>query len=363
MLNIAPVSPKVALDCLQVCHAAKSPLMLWGSPGIGKSSIVKQFAQANNLRLIDLRLTQMEPGDFAVPFVNTAERKLELFLTDRIPFDNIPTLIFFDELPNAENRVQVAIYQMILDRNLAGRPFPDNYYLMAAGNTVEDNCNVYEMSSALADRFTHLHVVPDVDEWLVWATANQIAPEICTFLKVKPEFFTSNQGQVVTDQMIVPTPRSWAECSKFFTQRGNRPLLKNLVAGRIGKAAATEFFGVLEELESLPPIEDLFNARTEADLLQLLGSVNKLAPLYGLAYSVTDYAKDLKTFTQTTKIFTVVAGIEDDLPRSEIQTLAQELISQKVTASEPAVYLAYLKSPEFAAYAAKHKSLTAISNA
>ncbi|WP_373479230.1 DUF815 domain-containing protein [Geminocystis sp.] len=37
--------------------------MIWGAPGIGKSSIVAQVAQENNLDFIDLRLSQLAPTD------------------------------------------------------------------------------------------------------------------------------------------------------------------------------------------------------------------------------------------------------------------------------------------------------------
>lgn len=34
-----------------------------GSPGIGKSAIVKQIAKASKLKLIDVRLSQCDPTD------------------------------------------------------------------------------------------------------------------------------------------------------------------------------------------------------------------------------------------------------------------------------------------------------------
>lgn len=302
----------------------------------------------------------MEPGDFAIPFVDTENKKVELYLTDRIPLDDVPTLIFFDELPNADPRVQVAIYQMVLDRNLAGHPLHDNTYIMAAGNSIEDNCNVNEMSAALADRFTHLKLIADVQEWILWAQNKGLASEVITFLRVKPEFFSGNQNQVNTDQMIFPTPRSWEAVSQFFTNpvaKGNRHLLKTLVAGRIGKAATASFFGVLEELDCLPEIEKLFNAKNEAELLKLLKPVVRLAPLYGLAYSVYEYVTDVNSMIRATEIFNVVADIQDDLPRSEIQTLAQELIYQKVTIADPMDTMKYLESSAYAKYSAKGESL------
>ena len=39
-------------------------IMIWGAPGIGKSSIVQSLAIKLNLQFIDLRLSQLAPTDF-----------------------------------------------------------------------------------------------------------------------------------------------------------------------------------------------------------------------------------------------------------------------------------------------------------
>ena len=42
---------------------AKIVVMLLGSPGIGKSHIVRQIAKEHGLKVIDLRLAQCDPTD------------------------------------------------------------------------------------------------------------------------------------------------------------------------------------------------------------------------------------------------------------------------------------------------------------
>ena len=37
--------------------------MIWGAPGIGKSSVVSAVANKNNLEFIDIRLSQLAPTD------------------------------------------------------------------------------------------------------------------------------------------------------------------------------------------------------------------------------------------------------------------------------------------------------------
>ena len=58
-----------------VNHNIQSSLMIWGAPGIGKSSVVDTVAKKNNLDLIDLRISQLAPTDLRgipVPADNVA---------------------------------------------------------------------------------------------------------------------------------------------------------------------------------------------------------------------------------------------------------------------------------------------------
>ena len=46
-----------------VKHKLHNSLMIWGAPGIGKSSVVQSIANKNKLELIDLRISQLAPTD------------------------------------------------------------------------------------------------------------------------------------------------------------------------------------------------------------------------------------------------------------------------------------------------------------
>lgn len=48
---------------------SKIPVFVWGSPGIGKSSIIKQIAVDKGLEFVDLRLSLLDPTDLkGIPF-------------------------------------------------------------------------------------------------------------------------------------------------------------------------------------------------------------------------------------------------------------------------------------------------------
>ena len=100
----------------QLADGTPPPVMLWGAPGIGKSDIVKAVTQELKIGLQDIRLAQMDPVDLrGVPTVKDDQTKWATpgcFPTD----PESAGIIFFDELSSADPSIQVAAYQLMLDR-------------------------------------------------------------------------------------------------------------------------------------------------------------------------------------------------------------------------------------------------------
>lgn len=59
MNNVYSLSPKETKLAVEVALKADTPVLLLGSGGIGKSSVVKAIAEENNLEFIDIRLSQV----------------------------------------------------------------------------------------------------------------------------------------------------------------------------------------------------------------------------------------------------------------------------------------------------------------
>lgn len=57
------VTLKQASELVRNCLRAKLVPFIKGSPGLGKSAIVKAIAETYKLELIDLRLAQCDPTD------------------------------------------------------------------------------------------------------------------------------------------------------------------------------------------------------------------------------------------------------------------------------------------------------------
>lgn len=102
--------------------------MIWGAPGIGKSSIVGQIALENNLEFIDLRLSQLAPTDLRglpVPLANNSDNpSATRGVSTWYPPEFLPTqgkgILFLDELNMAPPAMQ-GIAQQLIFRSPCGQ--------------------------------------------------------------------------------------------------------------------------------------------------------------------------------------------------------------------------------------------------
>ena len=96
------------------------PILIHGSPGLGKSSIVRSIANELNIGFVDVRLAQMEPCDIkGLPVPNNEKKVMQWYINGTWPNDpNSKGIIFLDEIKSCDRSIQVASYELILDRKL-----------------------------------------------------------------------------------------------------------------------------------------------------------------------------------------------------------------------------------------------------
>ena len=218
------------------------PLMVWGAPGLGKSSILKDVAKELGIGFIDVRLAQREPVDIRglpVP----GEDGVKWLVASEWPRDpKSRGIILFDEITAADRSLQVAAYEFILDRRLGELySVPDGWYICAAGNRTEDRAVAATMSSALANRFLHVEMQEDVESWIVWARTHNIHPSVMGFVRYRPGCLFNQEGENL--ERGWPTPRSWERVSRMLERfKGeDEGLLRKVVYGLVGNRAGVEF--------------------------------------------------------------------------------------------------------------------------
>lgn len=218
------------------------PLMVWGAPGLGKSTILRNIAEKMGIGFIDVRLAQREPVDIRglpVP----GDDGVKWLVASEWPRDpNSRGVILFDEITAADRSLQVAAYEFILDRRLGTLyTVPDGWYICAAGNRTEDRAVATTMSSALANRFLHVEMREDAETWISWALRHDIHPSVLGFIRYRPEMLFRQDGENL--ERGWPTPRAWERVSRMLSMFRSEEdsLLRKVVYGLVGDRAGVEF--------------------------------------------------------------------------------------------------------------------------
>lgn len=218
------------------------PIMIWGSPGCGKSSIVRQVAEDLGIDFIDARLPQMEPCDIkGLPVPDKENKVMDWFINGMWPRGkDTKGILFLDELSACDKSIAVAAYELVLDRRL-GKLYsvPDGWMIVAAGNTTTDRAVANTMSSALANRFMHLELETDAETFFQYAVSHNFHPAVTGYLKWRPGHLFSMEKQNL--ERGWPSPRSWENVSKMCHVCKNEDVLRKVVYGLVGNAVGVEF--------------------------------------------------------------------------------------------------------------------------
>ena len=203
------------------------------------------------MNFIDVRLAQREPVDVRGLPVPT-ENGVEWQVSAEWPRDpKSKGIILFDELTAADRSLQVAAYEFILDRRLGDLyKVPDGWYICAAGNRTADRAVSTTMSSALANRFLHVELESNADNWLEWAVKNEIHPSVSGFVRFRPAMLFNQENENL--ERGWPTPRSWERVSTMLkVLPDDENLIRHTVYGLVGNRAGVEFLAFHKTAQNL----------------------------------------------------------------------------------------------------------------
>lgn len=313
-LTLKPSELRIAITSIIKAVQSGNPVspFIWGPPGIGKSQIIRQVAEDFGYKFVDIRLSQMDPTDLrGIPYpdnvstpkdlvndvvssmdhlfsaveqedggadserqnmiiqaaltavADNAGRKVLKFSPPNFyqPDPNVKTLYLFDEMNAAPQSIQAAAYQIILDRKIGDYFLGPNDVVIAAGNRETDKGATFKMPTPLMNRFTHLEMRTDFEDWQEHAILNGFHKVVVGYLSwMKHELF---QFDPTSASRGFPTPRSWEFVSNIMKGNPDLPemVMLCLVAGAVGDGAAIKFLEYRKLNEKLPNPSDILTGK------------------------------------------------------------------------------------------------------
>ena len=247
-MNIAyTLTPAQLIDFL-LNVATVRPVFIWGAPGIGKSSLVTEFAVTVGIDCVSLLGSQLAPEDLiGVPQIVDGKSRF-------CPPANIARedayCLFLDELNACSHEVQKAFYSLIHERRLGEYELPKGSIVIGAGNRAQDSAIVKPMSSALINRMVHVQLKASHRDWMEWAGRNAIHPLVLEYLQTRPDHLWSQPPK--TEEPF-STPRSWHMLSDAMCAHGDAiddARIEALAYGCLTPHHATQFKAFVKQVRS-----------------------------------------------------------------------------------------------------------------
>ncbi|WP_420236887.1 AAA family ATPase [Telmatobacter bradus] len=294
------MKPSKLYEALHALIGERVPLHIWGACGVGKSQIVAQVADDLDFDFLDVRAVQLDPVDLrGLPRIKDDQ-------TEWVPPKFLPTagkgILFLDELTSAPQMTQAGCYQLVLDRKLGEYVLPDGWLVIAAGNPASERGVHFSMPRPLRNRFVHLKLEADLNDWCKWAVGAGVRPEIIAFLRFKPDLL--HTADATSDANAWPTPRSWEMASNVLRGIANRQKTTflsgasefeaQLLDGTVGPAAAAELIAFLRLFRQLPSIDEILLSPETAPLPTETSAQIAIATALGRAMTDSSVARGLK---------------------------------------------------------------------
>jgi hypothetical protein len=214
-----------------------------GKHGIGKSSIVAQYAKENGYSFHPFFLGQMaDTGDIlGLPeFNRDADGKaLSVNFVHPAKLPKKPrSILFFDELNRASKDLLQAIFQLALEGTLHDYTLPKDSAIIMAMNPATDDYSVLDFADkAFADRFVHINLDPTHEEFHTYMTSRYGTSSVSAFLKQQTKLLEETDLEPVTLEFVKPSRRSWDRLQKLQNTGMPENLFREAGMGIVGAAA------------------------------------------------------------------------------------------------------------------------------
>tara|TARA_R110000851_G_scaffold149970_2_gene290704 strand:+ start:2977 stop:4062 length:1086 start_codon:yes stop_codon:yes gene_type:complete len=261
------VTPNSAKKSIVRAFKKKRPIFMWGPPGIGKSDIIGQVAnELGNSHLIDIRLSLWDPTDIkGMPYYSESDNTMKWAPPAELPTEEFAAqfdyvVVFLDEMNSAAPAVQAAAYQLVLNRRVGQYKLPDNVLLVAAGNRDADKGVTYRMPAPLANRFVHIELRVDFDDWFQWAVNNDQHRDVVGYLTfAKKDLYDFDPR---SPSRAFATPRSWSFVSELLEDDDDETTT-DLISGSVGEGLAVKFMAHRKVASSMPNPTDILAGKVK----------------------------------------------------------------------------------------------------
>ena len=244
-----------------------SPVCIWGTHGLGKTTVVREFAKDQGWKLAYCAPAQFEEmGDLhGMPMTGRSRTRMWSVTSTRrswlrrtgCPTEEGPGILMLDDVNRADDRILRGLMQLLQNFELFSWSLPKQWQIVATANPEGGDYSVTPMDDAMLTRLLHVTMVFDVKAWAAWALAKGIDQRGIDFVLTYPE----------TIKGVRTTPRT---LTQFFEQiqdiedlKAELDLVNVLAMSSLDDVTTATFLSFVQDnLSQLIPPEDILDAKS-----------------------------------------------------------------------------------------------------
>ena len=234
------------------------PVLIVGSPGIGKTDVVHWVKKKVKHDLLVTHPVVDSPIDYKGLGAIVEGKAVFLPYGDLEQMINAKKslIVFFDDLGQAPAAVQSAVMQLLLARSINGKPISKHVKFVAATNRRQDKANVSGILEPVKSRFTSIiELEVNVDDWITWAVKKKMPNSLIAYIQWRPMML--NDFKPTRDIENSPCPRTVANVGKMMNAKLKDNLMFEAIKGAAGVAFANEFTAFLRVYKELPTAKEI----------------------------------------------------------------------------------------------------------
>jgi hypothetical protein len=254
--------------------------MLWGSPGIGKTTIVGQAVEEIEEEALKLYPKMFQYKNGAETLKHESYDLVTEKIADKSPEEitgypcpdedtgtfkrlspkkwtrKVPFVGFLDEIAQANTDQQNVARAIINERMVGDVSLPPGSTVVCASNPMEDRAGTHSMPTHVRDVLMHLYIVVNHKEWTSWGIQKGMHEMVTSFIYMLGDQWLHNLDPNPS-LMAQPSPRSWTRVEKIFRWSIEDELKWPMIAAVVGAGATAAFRAHVELGHLVPNIDDL----------------------------------------------------------------------------------------------------------
>lgn len=251
-----------------------TPVCIWGTHGLGKTEMVRDFAKQRGWKFNYIAPAQFEEMGDLHGMPDVIDKKGIKTTTysppEWVPLKKGPGILLIDDINRADDRILRGCMQLLQNYELSSWKLPDKWQIVSTANPEGADYSVTPMDDAMLTRMIHTTLIFNHKVWAEWAIRSGVDKRGISFVLTYPELINTDRT----------TPRSLTQFFDLIKDiddlKDNINLVLSLALSTLDEVSASSFVNfVNDDLQKLIEPEEILNSKNFIDIKKSIELLSK----------------------------------------------------------------------------------------